>query len=667
MQSRLRAGALTALSPDAPLFPGLSSWFRCRLVSWLDKGRVGRRALPLTICLGLLAGQLPAQQGKPAPQEKATQTESPSRPQKPSEANPSAQLPSEKTVLVVTGHYEGAPLEESQRAITVVDLPALRQTAASIADALRLDSSVDLRERAPGAIQSGASIRGGSFGQTLVLWNGFRLNDVQTANFHMDVPVPLYALQQVEVLKGGGSALYGSDAVAGVIHFRTTPQETPPAERLQVNLRTGFGSFGTQQQHANVHYSRGRVQQQLSAARDFSTGFLPNRDFRNLSLASQTNIGRRTELLLAHNDRPFGAQNFYGNFNSWERTKTWFAGLRQGIDDKTEARLAYRRHTDLFVLYRDRPQVFTNRHIVEGWQANVQRRQPLPRGQALYFGGEFLHDGIVSNNLGQHSRSRTGLFTGWDAAALGRWSISAGLRTEIYRNNQLQWNPHIGAGYWLSSRWKLRANLSRSFRLPTYTDLYYRDPANVGDPNLKPESAWGYEGGADVRLAANWQAQVTVFARRESNGIDYVRANPTEIWRATNFQSLRFRGWEGSLKTTIANRHLLQFAYTGLTGAQAALAGRQSKYAFNYPRHSGLVSYQTRWKEAVLVRTRVGVVQRLARDAYAAWDLFAARPAGRLRPYAQFTNLGNARYEDFPGVPQPGRAALAGVEVVLTR
>ena len=72
----------------------------------------------------------------------------------------------------------------------------------------------------------GLSIRGGSFGQTLVLWNGMRLNSVQTSNLSMDLPIPLMAISQVEVLKGSGSTLYGSEATAGVLHIITKPPET---------------------------------------------------------------------------------------------------------------------------------------------------------------------------------------------------------------------------------------------------------------------------------------------------------------------------------------------------------------------------------------------------------------------------------------------------------
>lgn len=571
-----------------------------------------------------------------------------------------AQEPVKQTV-VVTGSYEEVPLEETERAVKVIPAREITILTGTFADLLRLDASVDLRSRAPGTVQSGLSIRGGSFGQTLVLWNGMRLNSVQTSNLSMDLPVPLESVEQMEVLKGSGSTLYGSDATAGVLNVISKP---PPMS--EVRLRAGLGNWGAQQQHASLAYVVRSLSQHVTLARDFSTGFLPNRDFRNLSVASQTQF-RRTSVTLSHNDRPFGAEQFYGNFNSWERTKSWFAGLRQGIGNKTEAVFAYRRHTDLFVLYRDRPEVYTNRHIVETVQAALRRSEELPRGSRLHYGAELLGDRIDSNNLGQHLRARSAFYAAYDIRALRRFSLTAGIRDEIWSRFQHQVNPSVGAGYWLSSRAKLRASVSRAFRLPTYTDLYYRDPANVGNPLLRPERAWTYEGGVDVNLAGEVKLAATVFQRRERDGIDFVRTSPTAIWRATNFQALQFTGVELQATTVVRRRHRMELAYTGLNGAQSVLTGIQSKYVFNYPKHSGLATWQASWQNGFTARTRIGAMERFGRSPYAVWDVFGAFQRWRVRPYLQLTNLTGTRYQELIGIPMPGRGIVGGLELVLYR
>jgi len=328
--------------------------------------------------------------------------------------------------VIVTGSFEPIPLEEADRAVRLIDARRLGLLSNTFADLLKLDPSLDLRERAPNGLQSDLSIRGGGFGQTLVLLNGIRLNDVQSGHHNMDVPVPFESVERVEILKGSGSMLYGSDAVGGVVNFITRPPEAS-----EIRLRTAFGNFGVNQERGVLNYAGARVSQELAFSRDFSIGFIPDRDYRNLSLASTTHFTSRlgsTDIDLANNDRPYGADQFYGNFNSWERTRTWFASLRQALGENTDASFAYRRHTDLFVLYRDRPAVFTNRHEVEGYQAALRRWDSLGQNVKLHYGVEGYHDSIESNNLGFHDRSRGAAYAGVDVRALKRFSFSAGLR-----------------------------------------------------------------------------------------------------------------------------------------------------------------------------------------------------------------------------------------------
>src|ERR1017187_4566448 len=84
------------------------------------------------------------------------------------------------------------------------------------------------------------------------------------------------------------------------------------------------------------------------------SGFMPVRDYRNLQFTSVTRLATdcgNGSLNLAYMDPPYGADQFYGNFNSWEDTKTWFAGVQQALGAKTSVSFSFRRHSDLFVLY----------------------------------------------------------------------------------------------------------------------------------------------------------------------------------------------------------------------------------------------------------------------------------------------------------------------------
>ena len=574
-------------------------------------------------------------------------------------------LAQQKESIVVTGVAEPLPLAEADRDVAVVTLPE-KQTPLfySWFDLLELDSALDLEQRSGGALQGDVSIRGGTFGQTLVLLNGMRVNDAQTGHFNLDLPVPLEMLTSVEVLKGSGSALYGSDAIGGVVNARTTPLE--PGE---LRLLGGVGNFGFNEQHAIGAFGTNRWQEEFGFARDFSTGFEPDRDYRNLTGSSLSTLHSRlgaTSVLLGYSDRPFGANNFYGSTEpQWERTKNWFASAHQDLGAKTEVNFAYRKHTDLYVFIRDNPSFYTNWHTDESWQGNIRRHDNLPLHGVLSYGAEGLGETVHSTNLGDHDRARGAGYVFYDLRSVKRYSVSAGIREEAYGSGSVATSPSLSGAVWLSGRFKLRGAASRAFRLPSFTDLYYHDPGNVGNPNLKPESATSYEAGADAYFTAKLHAAATVFQRRDSNVIDFVRPVGATLYQSTNFDKLHFTGVEASAIYEPAAGQQLTVSFSGLHGLNASPLISQSRYTFNYPVQEAIVQWRGTVAKNLIARTRLGVVNRVGRDAYAVWDASAAYGAGRVRPFLQLTNITSTVYQDIPLVNTPKRGVVGGVELYL--
>jgi outer membrane receptor protein involved in Fe transport len=201
--------------------------------------------------------------------------------------------------------------------------------------------------------------------------------------------------------------------------------------------------------------------------------------------------------------------------------------------------------------------------------------------------------------------------------------------------------------------------------LPSYTDLYYHDPASSGSPNLRPEKAWSYDAGLEWNPGPRFRGEVTVFRRRESDGIDYVKPSQADIWRATNIQSLSFTGLEAGMTLREARSQEISLSYTALHGSSRQLAGLLSRYVFNYPSHSAIAAWQAALPDKFVARVRLGVTRRLARDPYAIADIYLARMGRRFRPFVQVTNAWNVSYEEVPQVPMPGRGFVAGVEAVL--
>jgi iron complex outermembrane receptor protein len=584
----------------------------------------------------------------------------------PSAPAPAAPLAPQQQSMIVTGVATPAPLEDADRDVGVLPLPeSQRPLFDSWFNLLQLDAAMDLQQRAPGGFLADLSIRGATFGQTLVLLNGMRISDIQTGHFNLDLPVPLEMLTSTEILKGSGSTLYGSDAIGGVVNARTEPLEAP-----DVRVYTALGNFGTDEEHVIAAFGGPRFSEELSGARDFSKGFTFDRDYRNLSFGSLTTAKSAlgaTSLLLAYSDRPYGANQFYGNYPSWERIKTWFLSAHQNLGSKTEANFAFRRHTDLFVLYRYQPQIYLNRHLDDDWQGSLRRHDNLPHHAVISYGVEGLSGSIDSTNLGIRSRTRGSGYAVYELRFAKRYSISAGIREEVYGKRNVATSPSLSGAVWLNSRFRLRASASRAFRLPTFTELYYSDPADLGNPNLKPESAVSFEGGADGYFGRKVHAALTVFHRRDSNEIDYVRSNDTAIWQAANFDELHFTGVEASADYTPKQGQNFGVAFTGLHGVSANPGVLLSKYTFNYPVQSAVLQWNGAIGSHVAARTRLGVVNRLAHDPYAVWDASASYITGRVRPFLQLTNMTNTVYEEIPAIAMPSRGIVGGIEWVLAR
>ncbi len=583
----------------------------------------------------------------------------------PASREPAQGKPEDETVVVVTGTFEPAPLEEINRSVEVLPVSDSTPQEHYFTGVLQSSASLDLRQRGENGIQGDLSIRGSTFGQTLILLDGLRVNDAQTAHHNLDVPIPLDGLDRIEVLKGSGSTLYGADAMGGAVNFITAqPKFT------ELRFGSSVGNFGVNSQNLDASYLQGDVSEQVTLWRDFSSGFRPDRDYRNEEAFSRTGFSTvlgSTTVLLGISDKPFGADQFYGNFNSFERTKAWFTGLRQGIGKNTEFDFGYRRHSDEFILLRDNPSVYENNHIDESYQFALRRHQDLSTNTTLSFGGEGFHDAIDSNNLGQHSRNREAGYVNFDSRALGRLSLSLGAREESYGSDS-EFTPSVAAGFALAKGWRLKASVSRGFRIPTYTDLYYSDPANQGNPNLKAESGWSYEGGVVWNPGGRWKADATVFHSRQSNVIDYVQSVANGPYVASNLEHLNYTGFEAALHARLPHHQQASVSYTAVHGAPDALPGLQSRYTSNYPSHRAVVSWLGELPGKVEARSEIGVVQRYATDAYAVWDAAVTREFyGRVRANLSFANLTSTSYEEIQNVALPGRSVIVGLDLVLWR
>jgi len=579
--------------------------------------------------------------------------------------NTCKKIPTVETNVVVLGDVEPVSVSEASRPVVYINMSQHQLAYASVEDYLRTDSSVDIQQRAGAGILSDILVRGASFEQTLVLLNGLRIDSAETSHFNLDLPVPSIGLGSVNILHGAGSTLYGSDAIGGIVNFMTWRPEFSGA-RVQL----AGGSFGTNREAVSGSLVGRRWSEVLSGDRELSTGFIHGRDYRTENISSDSRFHSRagdTEILAAGDDRAFGADQFFGNYDSWERTKGWFAGLNHQFDSRTELDTGYRRHSDIFLLERSQPLGYKNQHVDSGFQGSLRRRSNLRSNVVLLSGIEEMTEQIRSTNLGNHGRNRGAGYgqVNWRVPARG--SLSLGIREELFSGGRWVSSPTAAGSLWLPKGIKLQSSVSYGFRIPTYLDLYYKDPSTVGNPNLKPEKAWNFEGGLSWFPSQRLTAIITGFYSRQKDAIDYIRASGAGQWQATNLSGLHFAGVEASADWRPVSRTQIGVTWSLLKGGHDSLGGLESRYVFNYPVNNGRLQWTWNASRSILVHSRLGVLQRYGKDPYAVWDVSVAREAGMVRPFLQMSNLANTGYAEVLNVRMPGRSIVGGVELSFGR
>ena len=574
----------------------------------------------------------------------------------------------------VTTTVEPLPIAESNRSVETIAPDTVPAFVDSAVDLLRMDASLNLQARAAEGVQADLSLRGTTFEQSLILVDGMRVNDPEAGHLNLDVTVPLDAIARIDILHGSGSTFYGSDAIGGAVNLLTAAPA--PGTTLVFVFRSGAGSYGALENHLRAAFAAGPLTEQITGSRDQSDGFIPDRDYASNATASQTRLKSTlgtTSVLLAGSDRPYGADQFYGNFNSWERTKGWLALARQQLGARTAASFGYRRHTDEFILFRDRPAVYENNHVTSSFQANLRRADEIGRNTTFSYGLEENGDTIQSNSLGRHARNQGAGYANVSLRALGRFSLSAGAREEVFSGGDSVFSPSVAAGFTLPRGLRLRAAVGHGFRLPTYVDLYYSDPATIGNPALKPESSWSYEGGADWTPASGRVTlSATGFRLQQKNVIDYSKpllATPAltnaQKWQAINVPSLDISGAEASARLRVGRGQQVQLSYAAAHSGDYA-AAVVSEYAFNYAAQNAVAAWTGTFSQLTAF-TQLNVVQKTGRTAYPLWDVALSRNTGAVRPYLRLQNLANTGYQEIANVRSQGRTVMGGMEFVWAK
>ncbi len=469
--------------------------------------------------------------------------------------------------IEVSARRSPALYSQIARIVTVVGSKEIEAAPVqNVQDLLEYVAGVDVRQRGAEGVQTDVSIRGGTFDQTIILLNGINISDPQTGHHNFNLPVSLNQIQRIEVLEGPAARVYGPNAFSGAINIVT---KKPGSEKLSLNI--GGGSHRYFNANASTGFFTGKLGHFLSAGRKSSSGYIENTDFAvsDAFYSSLLESEKGTFVFqLGYSEKGFGANSFYTPVypNQYEQTKTYFSSAKW---ESTSAlhftpAIYWRRHRDKFELFRkEAPDWYTshNYHRTDVFGANLNSWVQWSLGKTS-LGAEWRSENILSNVLGEEiqspvkvpgedafftkskSRNTTSLFLEHAYYRRGL-TVTGGLMANHISENTTGLNvfPGIEISHQLFTGLKIYSSFNSSLRMPTFTDLYYSGPTNIGNPDLKPEKSASVEGG--IKLNRQFiQGHLVVFYQNGKNIIDWVKMESGEIWQPRNLTRLKSFGTE---------------------------------------------------------------------------------------------------------------------------
>lgn len=525
---------------------------------------------------------------------------------------------------------------------------------------------IDLQSRSPkAAIQTDFSIRASNFQGVLMLLDGQRINDPQTAHHNSDIPVTSEDIEKIEVIPGVSSSLFGPDAIGGAVNFILKK----PKERKLV-LELGGGQHRSWGGLFSVSEKIKGLGVRLSAENQESAGFHEDTDFKKITVNLNSSLDLANGEFFADlgfQEKEFGAFDFYtpgSNYPSREWTKTHLLNMGMNLDMNgfiVKPNFLWRRHYDKFML--DQTQVRTrylNHHRTDLITPNLYLQGQSGLLGRIGGGIEFGEERINSTNLGKHNRQHESIFMDESKDLNKKLSLGLSLRMDNFDTFGQVYSGSASLEHKLSDEASVNFGVSRSIRIPSFTELYYSDPTTLGNAELSAEKSVNIQTGCSYKRE-RLSLGATLFYRWERDFIDWVKRSSTQTkWEVENISKTQVLGIENHLQLEV-NKVISLDSYYTYINKYTYEQGLTYKYGPNFIKHlfNTVFSFKLPFGTqsiAMIYKKKLG---------RGGWFLLDARLAYSLNKHSRIflnaNNLLDIEYEEIAGIPQPGRWVEGGL------
>ena len=560
------------------------------------------------------------------------------------------------------------PFKENARTIQVISAEFIKNSAATnVADLLQQVAGVDIRRRGTAGSQADLYIRGGGFDQTLLLIDGIKMDDAQTGHHTMNAALPIEVIERIEIIKGPAARVFGQNAFTGAINIVTKSTLTNTAS---VNIEAG--SFG--QLNGSVTVGKEFENSSIIAHVGILTsdGYRHNSDYENKNYLLKGVFNKKEqpiEVIATFFDKKFGANGFYASATAteqYEETQSSLLGASTTFRTekfKITPRVYWKRGQDEYVYIRDNPSVYRNLHITNkvGVETNASYTSDIG---ITGFGVDLSRVFISSNNLGKRNRTMVNLFLEHRFKALNdKLDITPGIAVTYFSDFKFHAFPGLDIGFKLSDNLKAYGNLGVTYRIPTYTDLYYNDRSTIGNSNLKPEEAFAQEIGLKFN-SGRFTSSVAIFNRDADNLIDFIRPDVTSKYEATNIAKVNTKGFELNtdyrFKLNEFNQ-TLSFGYNYLNDDILDQNKDLSRYSLNTLKHQFITRFSSKFLKNVRQNIIYKHAERAIGTSYNVWDASVIVDFNTFNFTVTANNIFNADYIESGYVPMPPSSLLFGL------